>query len=217
MKLPASSSDPSSPTILAKVSWDLDAVRPGILVYGYGRGTTNRTVDCRPFLHWKTRVVQVKRVPQGFPVSYHSTHVTPRATLIGTLDVGYADGYRRESGNRGTVLVGGRRCAVIGEVTMNLTTVDLGADSPVKPGDEAVLLGQQGDDRMFGGADDDESAPARAPSLQPLEDEIDRLREELALEREGRVALGEEVAALRDQLEALAADDEAALPPVAAH
>jgi len=131
--------------ILNAPEMELTAVRPGILLYGYGPRAAKRAVPAQPFLSWKTRVLQVKRVPAGFPVSYDSTWVADRATCLATLDVGYADGYSRRLSNRGMVLIGGRRCRVAGRITMNLTVVDAGPDSQVRPGDEAVLLGRQDD------------------------------------------------------------------------
>jgi alanine racemase len=134
--------------ILRDGAWDMDGVRPGILLYGYARGGgTDSGTDCRvrtrPFLQWKTRVLQVKRVPAGFPVSYDSTFVTDRETCIATVDVGYADGYSRLLSNRGAVVIGGRRRPIAGRVTMNLVTVDAGPEGDVQAGDEVVLLGEQ--------------------------------------------------------------------------
>jgi alanine racemase len=100
-------------------------------------------------LQWKTRVLQVKEVPSDTPVSYDSTYRTPHATCLATLDVGYADGYTRRFTNKGSVLIGGRRRKIAGRVTMNLIVVDLGLDHTVKPGDEAVLLGQQGEEAIW--------------------------------------------------------------------
>lgn len=138
----------NSAAVLREEVWQLDGVRTGILLYGYGPGGFPRredAFDTSPFLHWKTRVLQVRDIPAGFPVSYDSTHVTERATRIATVDVGYADGYHRALSNKGVVLVGGMRCPVIGRVTMNLTLVDLGPDAEVRVGDEVVLMGEQGD------------------------------------------------------------------------
>jgi alanine racemase len=122
--------------------WHFDAVRPGILLYGYGPGSPTAP-QTRPFLQWKSRLVQVKNVPADFPVSYNSTYRTSRATRIGTIPVGYSDGYSRAWSNKACVLVNGRRCPVAGRVTMNLTMVDLGPDSTARAGDEVVLLGEQ--------------------------------------------------------------------------
>lgn len=124
-------------------TWDLDAVRLGILMYGYGPRGTERAA-ARPFLQWKARVVQVKAVPEGFPVSYDSTYLTPAPTRLVTLGVGYADGYPRLLSNRGRVIIKGKSLPVVGRVTMNFIVVDLGADSDVREGDEAILIGEEG-------------------------------------------------------------------------
>lgn len=125
--------------------WDCDGVRCGIIAYGYGGQTAHARVKTHPFLHWKTTVLQVKAVPAGFRVSYGSTHVTPAATTLATINSGYSDGYSRLIGNRGCVLIGGRRVPVVGRVTMNFTVVDVGPATTVQEGDEVVLLGRQGD------------------------------------------------------------------------
>jgi alanine racemase len=119
-------------------------------MYGYGpKWELGRTVQTRPFLQWKTRLVQVKKVPSDFPVSYESTYVTSRETHIGTLDVGYSDGYSRLLSNKGWVIVNGERRPVAGRVTMNLTAVDLGPVTVAKEGDEVVLLGAQGNEAIW--------------------------------------------------------------------
>ena len=149
----------NSDAILRNAAWDMEGVRAGILLYGYGQGasgtdhgprtTDKRDIKTRPFLQWKTRVLQVKRVPAGFPVSYDSTYVTTRETCMATINVGYADGYSRLLSNRGFVLIGNRRRAVIGRVTMNFVTVDLGPVTDVREGDEATLLGVQGSESIW--------------------------------------------------------------------
>ncbi len=130
-------------------SWDFDAVRPGIALYGYGAKTVSVRVRPRPVLRWKTHVIQVKKLPADFPVGYYGAYVTPSATTVATLCVGYADGYPRKLGNKGHVLIRGLRCPVIGRVSMNWITVDLGAKSDVREGDEAVLIGEQGAESIW--------------------------------------------------------------------
>ena len=106
-------------------------------------------MQTRPCLQWKTRVLQVKQVPAGFPVSYNSTYVTPGPTWLATLDIGYSDGFPRLMSNRGYVLVGGCRVKVVGRVTMNFTVVDVGPQGGVNAGDEAVLIGTQGCESLW--------------------------------------------------------------------
>ena len=141
----------SSRAFLYHDAWDLDGVRPGIVVYGYGAGEAGMRIGTDPVLQWKTTVAQVKRVAKGTTVGYYSTHTTERATTIATLSAGYADGYHRALSNKGFVLIGGRRCAVVGRVSMNWITVDCGPEAAVRAGDEAVLIGRQGAEAIWAG------------------------------------------------------------------
>lgn len=139
----------SSRAFLYHDSWDLDGVRPGILLYGYGAGEARMRVNTDPVLQWKTNVLQVKRVPPGTTVGYYSTHVTPMPTSIATIACGYANGYHRALSNKGYVLIGGRRRVIVGRVSMNWITVDCGPDADVKAGDEVVLIGRQGGETIW--------------------------------------------------------------------
>ena len=102
----------------------------------------------RPVLAWKTRVTQLKQVAAGSYVGYGCTYQTTRATRIGVLPVGYADGYDRRLSNQAHVLVRGRRAPVRGRVCMNLTMVDVTDVPGVELGDEVTLLGRQGDQEV---------------------------------------------------------------------
>jgi alanine racemase len=120
-----------------------DLVRPGLMLYGYAPGAL-KSADLRPVLTWKTQIVQVKRVTPGQAVSYGGTFLVKRPTTLAVLAVGYADGYSRAFSNRGRVLIHDRVVPVVGRVCMDLTIVDVTDIPPVSPGDEAVLIGQQG-------------------------------------------------------------------------
>ena len=133
----------NSAAILRFPSSRFDLVRPGLMLYGYAARSTPST-DLRPVLTWKTRVIQVKRVDKGQPVSYGGTFVAPRPSTLAVLPIGYADGYSRAFSNKGHVLIGGRPAPVAGRVCMDLTVVDVTDHPAVQPGDEAVLLGLQG-------------------------------------------------------------------------
>ena len=139
----------NSAAVTTRPDWDLDGVRLGILMYGYGGRRLGARIRTQPFLQWKTRVVQVKKVPAGFPVGYLSTHVTEAPTHLATIDVGYSDGFSRLMSNKGCVLVGGRRAKVVGRVSMNFTTIDAGPEGGVKEGDEVVLIGRQGREALW--------------------------------------------------------------------
>ena len=98
---------------------------------------------------WKHRVALIRTMPAGHGVSYGRTFITPREMRVATLSAGYADGYPRHLSNHDTgVLVRGQRCALLGRVTMDLTMVDVTSVRDVSLGDEAVLIGRQGDEEI---------------------------------------------------------------------
>jgi len=124
-------------------------VRPGIMLYGSAPAPDLPCVgDLRPVLSLVTAVAFLKRVPGGTPLSYGGTFRTRRVSLIATLPIGYADGYRRAFSNRASVLVRGRRAPVVGRVCMDLCLVDVSGIPGVAVGDEVVLLGSQGRERI---------------------------------------------------------------------
>ncbi len=122
-----------------------DMVRPGLILYGvYPSSAVARTIPLAPVLSLKTRVVYFKVVRSGSPVSYDSTWSPAQDTRVVTLPVGYGDGYPRNLSGKAEVLIHGRRFPVVGRITMDALMVDIGAASAYN-GDEAVLLGKQGD------------------------------------------------------------------------
>ena len=135
---------------LAHPAARLSAVRCGIATYGIspGHGVDELTTDLRPVMSLKARVSWVKRVEPGQSISYGLRHTFERATTVATVPIGYADGVpRRLFACGGEVLIGGVRRPIVGVVTMDQLMVDCG-DDPVAVGDEAVLLGAQGDQRI---------------------------------------------------------------------
>ncbi|MBV9079528.1 MAG: alanine racemase [Elusimicrobia bacterium] len=122
----------------------LDMVRPGIALYGY---PPVKSAAFAPVLAWKSAIVYLKRVPAGTDVSYGRTYRTAAETDIATIPVGYADGVPRAVSNKAQILVGGRRRRLIGRVTMDHIMVDVTGAS-AKVGDEAVLIGRQGEEAI---------------------------------------------------------------------
>jgi len=117
-----------------------------------------REIALKPVLSWKSRILQLKKVPKGSGVSYGQTFVTNRESRIATIPVGYADGYHRLLSNRGAVLVRGRRAPIVGKICMDLTMIDVTDIGGVESGDEVILLGRQGEgavsaDEMAGWAE----------------------------------------------------------------
>lgn len=129
--------------------WDFDAVRPGILLYGYGCRDPRMRIRTRPLLQMHSRLMQVKRVPCGYPIGYYSSYNTTRDTQIGVVGAGYADGYLRSLSNRGDALVHGEIVPVVGRISMNWITLDLGPDLACKAGDEVVLIGEQNGNEIW--------------------------------------------------------------------
>jgi alanine racemase len=125
-----------------------DVVRPGLMIYGIAP-MPEFQARLRPALALKTRVALVRDVPAGTSISYGRTFVAPRAMRVATLSVGYADGFPRALSNRGAaVLIRGRRCAVLGRITMDLVMADV-TDLPVQLEEEVVLIGRQGEEEIL--------------------------------------------------------------------
>jgi alanine racemase len=122
-------------------------VRPGIMLYGsYPDAAVRKKVKLTPVMTWKSHISFVRTFQSGSNLSYGRTYITEGETRVAYVPVGYAHGYPRSLSNRGTVLVGGKRCAVIGRVCMDWIFVDVTDVGSAKPGDEVVVLGcAQGD------------------------------------------------------------------------
>jgi alanine racemase len=99
-------------------------------------------------MRFATTVIQVRQVPAGTGLGYNHLFTTSRESTIAVLPVGYEDGYLRCLSNKAQVLIGGRRAPVVGRISMNLTLVDITGFDAVQVGDEAVLLGRQGDEEI---------------------------------------------------------------------
>lgn len=130
-----------------------EIVRPGIAIYGVRPDPRPRMpVELRPALRLRSVVGWLSEAGAGEGVSYGHAWHAQRPTRLGILPIGYADGIPRQLGLENCdVLVGGTRCPIVGAVTMDQTSVDLTpalARGSVNRGDEVVLLGAQGDDRI---------------------------------------------------------------------
>lgn len=133
----------NSAATLSRADTHFSLVRPGIALYGVPPASTVAPKGLRPAMRLVTQIVQLKRVPSEFPVSYGQTFVTRRPSLLAVLPIGYADGYPRALSNRASVLVHGRRAPVVGAVCMDLTMVDVTDIEGAQLGDEVVLWGRQ--------------------------------------------------------------------------
>lgn len=123
-------------------------VRLGIALYGImDQREYDTKVDLKPVMTWSSRLVQIKEVAPGTPVSYGGRWVAPAARLIGTVRVGYADGYVRSYSGKASVGIHGKRYPVAGTVCMDMIMIDLGDPSGrhlFNVGDEVILLGSGG-------------------------------------------------------------------------
>jgi alanine racemase len=125
-------------------------VRVGAACYGVRTSREfENPAELKPVMSFRTWVAQVRDVPKGRTVGYGGLFTTERDTRIASLPVGFGEGYPRALFNKGVVLIHGKRCPVIGRVSLNLLTIDVtDLDSEVRLGDEAVLIGSQGDQEV---------------------------------------------------------------------
>ncbi|MBA4372814.1 MAG: alanine racemase [Thermodesulfovibrio sp.] len=118
-----------------------DAVRPGLLLYGYSPLETQ--CGLRPLMKLSTKVLAIRNLAAGSPVGYGRTFVTKKPSIIAVVPIGYADGFSRYFSNNGVMLVRGVRVPVVGRVCMDLTMIDVTGVDGAAEGDEVVVLGQQ--------------------------------------------------------------------------
>jgi alanine racemase len=119
-----------------------DMVRPGIMAYGYyPSDEQERALDIRPVMELESRLVFIKEVEAGTPVSYGATWHATHRTYVGTVPVGYGDGYNRLLSNRGRVLIRGMSYPIVGRVCMDQIMVDLGPVCTVERYDPVTLFG----------------------------------------------------------------------------
>jgi alanine racemase len=129
-----------------------EIVRAGLMLYGVSPFASAQPL-LRPVLQWKSRITQVRTLPEGWGVNYGRSFITTRPTRTATIAAGYADGYLRCLGNRGAnVLIHGQRCPLLGRITMDQIVADVTNLSNLPAvGDEVVLLGQQGVEMISAG------------------------------------------------------------------
>jgi alanine racemase len=124
----------------------LDAVRPGLTLYGYS--PFQESYGLIPLMKIKTKILALRKLPTGTSVGYGRSFITKRESKIAVVPVGYADGYNRLFSNNAEMLVQGRRVPVAGRICMDLTMIDVTEVDNVYVGDEVVILGQQGGDMI---------------------------------------------------------------------
>jgi alanine racemase len=119
-------------------------VRVGLALYGVppapGQGA-----ELEPVMSVRSEILALRELPAGSPVGYDQTYRTARPSRIATVPIGYGDGLLRAASNRGAMLVGGRRCPIVGRISMDLTTLDVTDLPACAVGDEVIVLGRQGE------------------------------------------------------------------------
>ncbi|MDD3887115.1 MAG: alanine racemase [Victivallaceae bacterium] len=119
--------------------------RCGINMYGYYDNEVEQSMRLHPVVSLRTRLAAVRELAAGSSIGYGRMHKLARATRVGTIAAGYADGLPLALSNRGYVLVNGALCPVLGRISMDYTTISLENSPLAKPGDEVVCVGVQGD------------------------------------------------------------------------
>lgn len=122
-----------------------DTVRPGIIQYGYSQSTLAvQTCKVRPVMSWRANIALVKTIAAGTPVSYGNTWIADKESVIGTIPMGYADGFNRLLSNKGHVLIHGQFALIRGRVCMDQFMIDLTEIPGVRAGETVTLLGEDG-------------------------------------------------------------------------
>jgi len=133
---------------LAHNAQTFDIARAGIVLYGISPLPEFQNL-LKPAMTWKTRIALVRDIPKGSSVSYGRTFIAPREMRVATLSAGYADGFPWQLSNRGAaMLVRGKRCPLLGRVTMDLMVIDVTNIDGVQVGDEVVLMGCDGNEEI---------------------------------------------------------------------
>lgn len=125
-----------------------DMVRPGIIQYGIYPSSEMlpENLEIRPVMTWKTRILHVKKLPEDRQVGYGGKGRAKEGDIIGTLAIGYADGYTRAQSASAEVIYRGKRVPVVGNICMDQCMIDLSDFPDAKVGDEVILMGREGDE-----------------------------------------------------------------------
>ncbi len=126
----------------------MDMIRIGIAMYGLRSSEKTFSLQVKPALSLKAKISYLKEVEKGEGISYGLTFKTNKKSLIATIPIGYRDGYPRQLSNKGVVLVKGKRVPVVGNVTMDQIMIDVTDIDEVKIGDEVVIIGNQGEEKI---------------------------------------------------------------------
>lgn len=138
----------NSAAVMALPESHFDAVRPGLMLYGYSpiQQSEPSRPQLIPAMTVKTKILALRRLPAGTPISYGRTFIAKRDSLIGVIPIGYADGFSRRFSNNAEMIVMGRKVPVVGRVCMDLTMIDLTDIEGIDEGDDVIIIGKQGNE-----------------------------------------------------------------------
>jgi len=134
-------------------------VRPGLILYGalpspFIQPIVNEVCkkdnlhNFQPVMQWKSKIIQLKTIPKGQPLSYSRKYFTEKESLIATIPLGYADGLNRNLSNNMEVLIKGRRVPQVGNICMDMTLIDVSGVPGLQLGEEVVIFGKQGEEQI---------------------------------------------------------------------
>jgi len=146
----------NSAAIASRPQMHRNFVRPGLSLYGYylpfvsssGQLVEQKPLDVRPVMSWKTKIIGLRDVPAGQGVGYNARHVTSRASRIAVLPLGYADGLNRHLSCTGRMVVRGQFAPIAGNVSMDITLLDVTDIPAAQIGDDVTILGTDGDNSI---------------------------------------------------------------------
>jgi alanine racemase len=135
----------NSAALLSLPNSHADWVRPGLMLYGISPFDDQSAAELglKPVMKLCSKIIAIQTLKEGDKVGYSGTWLADKATLVGIVDIGYADGYSRQLSNSGSVLISGQICAVLGRVSMDMIAVDLTDINTVLIGDEVILWGDE--------------------------------------------------------------------------
>ncbi len=127
-----------------------NAIRPGIITYGlYPSNWKQKDIQVKPILSFRSKVIQLRKLPKNFSVSYGRTYQTRKPTHLAVIRAGYGDGLRRGLSNKGRVILEGEYCPIVGRVCMDMSMVLIPQDLSVSLDSVATIIGEDGDKEII--------------------------------------------------------------------
>ena len=127
----------------------LNLARPGLMIYGlYPHLGLKKKINLKPAMSVRSKIIFLKKITRGRSISYARTFIAPHNMTVATIPIGYSDGYSRRFSNKASVLIAGRRCPIVGRVTMDQIVVDVSLVKNVRLEMPVVILGRQAEESI---------------------------------------------------------------------